>query len=508
MPRDPPGLRAAGPMRLLLAATKENSVSDFALTASAGVLDDEAPTIIPFRRLALRASPELRLRSDAERGLGPAVRVVRIGLLGLGRVGQAVARACEAARPTFHRRGIDLRIEAALVRDETKPRALNSGEISVTANPLAFFGRKFDVVVETIGGVTPAFRYVRGLLRAGVPVVTANKSLIAARGEVLFRTAARAGTVLHCEASAIAGVPFLTTLRRRPLATRVTTVAGVLNGTSNFILSELAGSRGSFGEAVSKAQKRGYAEPDPAFDVSGRDAAEKLLVTLQHLDVGGVRLPDIETTGIDRVSPVDLRQAQALGGAIKPVAYARMDRHAIHAFVGPALVPLAHPLSAVSREYNGICLTGPEIGRLVFTGPGAGPDVTAGTILDDVFEIVSRFAAGPAAQPRPTAPELADDEPDDGEEAPPTRPVVPPETEWFIRFRFGAGATRFVAVTGFLESRGVVVRQISGAPPTAQGDHLYVIVAAASREKIENILLEFRQTTGSSACALRVLPHE
>lgn len=436
----------------------------------------------------------------AGRDVETGARVVRVGLLGLGNVGQAVARLIGQSRRAFLERGARLTATAAFVRDPQRQRGFIPPGARVTNDPLEFFGHEFDVVIESLGGVEAAYRYVRGLLRRGVHVVTANKSLLAAHGEELYDLAAARGVTLGCEASALAGVPFLGSLRDRPLVAGVNRVAGVLNGTSNYILSALAARRQSLEEALSAATRLGYAEPDPSADLSGRDAAEKLVVILQHLGVRGVRTCDFEVAGIHSVSAADLRQARALGGTIRPVASATIGEAAVEAFVGPAFVPLGSPLSQVVREQNGILLEGPRVGRLFFSGPGAGPDVTAGTILDDVAGIVSGARAGSrgrasrAASPAAVAGGVSR-----------AWRAATPDTGWFVRVRLADRGTRFIAVPEFLESRGVSVRQMIGAPPSAGNDLLYLLTARSSRASLETALSALSLETGCGTFAMRVI---
>ncbi len=324
----------------------------------------------------------------------PAVRPVRIGLMGLGQVGQAAARLCAATRGTLRERGVDPQIAGVLVRDAGKAREFTPREAVTTSDIDAFLVQPYDLVIEVMGGVRPAHDLVERCLRRGIPVVTANKSLMAAHGVDLFRTAAECGVTLRCEASAIAGVPFLAALRDRPLIARVQKLSGILNGTSNYILSSMEADGVAFDAALDDAKAKGYAEPDPTNDIESIDAAEKLVVILQHLGISGVRTSELEVVGIGGVEPHDFAQAGVLGGAIKPVASAALGDTHVEAFVGPAFVPHRHPLGGVRYERNGIFLQGPAIGELCFTGPGAGPEVTAATILDDCYQVIAEGAGG------------------------------------------------------------------------------------------------------------------
>lgn len=314
---------------------------------------------------------------------GEVRRSVRVGLLGLGAVGAAVARAAREARPVLDARGIRLRIEAALVRDDRRPRAESGSVPLITSSASRFFSGSYDVIVEVLGGVEPAATLVARALEAGIPTVTANKSLVAAHGKRLTALAAARGTSLLFEASVVAGVPFLQGLARRPLAASIDSIEAILNGTSNYILTRMAEGL-SFGAALEGAQALGYAEPNPDHDVTGRDAAEKLCILLRELRIARVQPDEIPAVPLTRITPADLVDARARGGAIKPIARARATRDGADLFVGPEFVPFDHPLARVNGVDNGVVLESRFAGRLFYKGLGAGPDVTAATILDDV----------------------------------------------------------------------------------------------------------------------------
>ena len=237
-----------------------------------------------------------------------------------------------------------------------------------------------------LGGIEPARTLVIEALNAGIPVVTANKTLLAYCGAELFAAAAAAGVPLLYEASVLAGVPFLGTLGRRPLARSVTGFRGILNGTSNFVLSRMARDGASFDEALASAQRAGFAEPDPSKDIEGDDAVEKLCVLLRHL--AGSTCTRRRSTRPE--SPAsrrrDQQHAAAFGGTVRPVVVADWSEPALAAYAGPAYVEGTNALSRVDGVQNAIALTTLWSGELFFSGPGAGPTVTAATVLDDVVE--------------------------------------------------------------------------------------------------------------------------
>ena len=322
----------------------------------------------------------------------PAAAPLRIGLLGLGQVGTAVTTHARAAeRPG----GRALTVAAALVRDPAS-RARPEGVPLVTRVD-DLFERQPDVVVEVLGGIEPARTLLLEAIARRIPVVTANKSLLAHCGDELFEAARIARVPLRCEASVIAGLPFLAPVaRRHAFRSSLVSLSGIVNGTTNFVLSRMAGTGADYDAALDEARRRGFAEPDPTNDVQGIDALEKLVVLLRHLVPASVDPRAIEVDGIAAVTADDLRRARELGGTIKPVVHAAWVEGRLEAFAGPAFVPVDNPLARLDGVANGVVLRDRSGQSLIFAGPGAGPDVTAATILDDVVEALEGTCDGPA----------------------------------------------------------------------------------------------------------------
>lgn len=318
-----------------------------------------------------------------------AVETARIALLGCGTVGRAFAARSRTAPPSSH----PLQITGALVRDARRTRSPDLPPI--TDDPRLLLASEPDVLVELLGGTEPARSLVLEALHRKIPVVTANKTLLAHHGPELREAAHRTRTPLLYEAAVLAGVPFLGTFDRRPRAARATAIAGIVNGTSNFVLTRCADSGVTLLEALADAQRLGYVEPDPRDDVQGIDARDKLAVLLQHFAHAAVPPDHIETCGLDAIGDRQTAHARELGGTIKPIVFADWSRGGVEAFVGPAFVPLLHPLAAVHGVENAVVLHTPN-GRLIFQGPGAGPEVTAATVLDDVEEVLSGVGRVPA----------------------------------------------------------------------------------------------------------------
>ena len=381
---------------------------------------------------AVRAEPHARVFPPA----APA----RIALLGVGQVGGALAAL--ARTPPVARR---FRVTSGLVRDTSRARPL-AADIPLTSNIRHAIGEGTDVVVEALGGLEPARTLVLEALERRIPVVTANKSLLAAHGAALLDAAADAGVPLRYEAAVLAGVPFLGTFARRSLARDVTGLCGIVNGTTNYILSRMAQEKAGFAAALAEAQARGYAEPDPANDLRGVDAVEKLCVLVRHFGDWSAAPAAIETNGIDEIDADDIAAAADLGGVLKPAVFADWRAGELSAFAGPAFLSSSHPLARVDGVRNAVLLRGRSSGDLLFAGPGAGPDVTAATLLDDAEEIVEARATG-------TAPSAC------RREWKQTAPL-PPVTEWFVRVA-GDALPEDAQIADLLAGYGVALRRAS-----------------------------------------------
>jgi homoserine dehydrogenase len=305
-------------------------------------------------------------------------------MLGCGGVGQAVVRTLASSGPRLAEAGVEIECVSALVRDLDRPRAVSG--VSLTTDAEEWHRAKADVVVELLGGVEPARTLVARVLSSGTPVVTANKSLVAAHGVELQALAEEHGTALYFEASVLAGVPCVNALARRPLASGGGAWAGIVNGTSHFILSAMAKGR-SYDDALVEAVAYGYAEPSSDADVSGRDAAEKLTILLHLAGHTDVTTGDFPRRGMTHLQPWHLALVRRLVGTLKPVALADTGTTP-GAWVGPAFVPLAHPFAQVDGVTN-ILSVGRGDAAVTFSGPGAGPDVTASSVIDDVVEAAS-----------------------------------------------------------------------------------------------------------------------
>ena len=320
---------------------------------------------------------------------------VGVGLLGYGTVGSAVSRMLaesgdEIERATGHR----LTVVRALVRDPATERGFAPDDDVLTADFAALRDdSRVDVVAEVMGGVEPAGDYVRELLRAGKPVVSANKQLVAREGADLFAIASAAGVQLRFEASVCAAVPVVKVLRESLVAENVHRILGIVNGTTNFVLSRMEQGDG-YAEALAEAQSLGFAEADPTDDVSGADAAAKMAILATVAFGSRVLLEDVQCRGIDTVEPAHVAAAAAFGMAVKLIGIATLAADAVDVRVQPALVEQAHPLAGVEGSSNAVVLQGDAIHEVTLGGPGAGGIETASAVVADLVSVVGTSGTG------------------------------------------------------------------------------------------------------------------
>jgi homoserine dehydrogenase len=302
-------------------------------------------------------------------------KVVRIGLLGRGTVGGAFAELVESRADA---------VEAATGRRPEISGVLTRGE-----GDFATILEGSDLVVELIGGTDPARGYVLDALRAKRPVVTANKQLLAQHGEELFDVAREAGVQLRFEAAVAGVIPIVRAIQESFGVTEISKVFGIVNGTTNFILSEMAASGAPYEEVLARAQDLGYAEADPTSDVNGADAAAKMAILARLAFHTPVTLDCVSYEGIEQIEPGDLAYAKELGLSLKLLGVAERREGGISVRVFPCFLYPGHPLAPVEGPFNAVMVEAPEITEVTMSGPGAGGIQTASAVLGDVVSILS-----------------------------------------------------------------------------------------------------------------------
>ena len=318
---------------------------------------------------------------------------IGVGLLGLGLVGSAVARAL--GRRVDSPSGSCLQLIGGLVRDRDKLRDVPIDRKAIHSDPSAILNDpQVSIVVELMGGEDPAFAYLKQAIRAGKHVVTANKELLSTRGRELLNMAAEHGVHLEYEASVGGGVPIIGPLSNDLQANEVISLRGIINGTSNYILTRMEADGASFADALNEAQDLGYAEADPSSDVDGLDALYKMVILARIAFRTELPLSSIHCEGIRGVNAKDFRYANSLGYTIKLLAVARHEKDGLLARVHPALVPLSVPMATVSGVLNAVEVEGDLVGSLWFQGRGAGADPTASAVIGDIIRIARACLAG------------------------------------------------------------------------------------------------------------------
>lgn len=321
---------------------------------------------------------------------------LRVGLAGLGTVGGTVARLLLDNAGLFERRA-GRRLDLTRVASRTPKPEFDLGPATFDTDLGSLDADDVDVVVELIGGDTAANDVVATAIEAGRHVVTANKALLAAHGEKIFQTASRRGVSVGFEASVAGGIPIVNALRTGLAANRIDAIAGIVNGTSNYILTAMEEEGVNFATALAEAQRLGYAEADPTFDVEGIDAAQKLAILAALAFDATIDFDGVHVEGISGIDIEDIRYARELGFSIKHLGLARLREDGIEARVHPALVPEPVLISKVSGVMNAVMSHGDAVGPTLYVGPGAGGMPTASAVVADLVEL----ARGTLPVPRP-----------------------------------------------------------------------------------------------------------
>lgn len=320
-------------------------------------------------------------------------RTLNVGLLGCGIVGAGVVKLIQEKADLYaHRIGRRIAVTKVAVRDPHKDRGVALDPAWLTTDPWAVVADPgVDIVVELMGGVEPAFELMLTAIRNGKHVVTANKEAIAKHGRELFTAANEQGVAIYFEASVGGGIPVIQPFKRSLIANQVTELAGIINGTTNYILTAMTQQGKDFAEVLSEAQALGYAEADPTADVDGHDATYKLAILSSLIFGCRVEVEQIYCEGIRGVTAADIAYARQFGYVIKLIAKASQDDGGIEARVHPALVPVDHPIAAVNGVYNALFVRGDAVGDVMLYGRGAGQLPTASAVVSDVLNVAASF---------------------------------------------------------------------------------------------------------------------
>lgn len=419
-------------------------------------------------------------------------RPIRLGLLGLGTVGQAAYDLLRRNQGEITRRsGHALQVVAVARRDTEAARRCVDDSVQVLADGHALVTHaEVDVVVELMGGVDPAKQWVLAAIDAGKHVVTANKALLALHGNEIFDRARKRGVVVAFEAAVAGGIPIIKTLREGLSANRIQWVAGIINGTTNFILTEMRQKGLDFASALAQAQALGYAEADPAFDIEGVDAAHKIaLVSAMAFGVR-VQFDRVHVEGITQLQAADMRYAEQLGYRIKLLGITKRVDNGVELRVHPTLLPQRSLLASVEDAMNAVMVCGDAVGSTLYYGKGAGGDPTASAVVADVLDVARLMDAdavhhAPALAFQPSAV-------DDG-------PVLPQDevvTSYYLRLRVRDEAGVLAKLTAILAQRhisldAVIQREAEGDEATPHTD--LIVLTHAAREGLMNQAIDAMQ---------------
>ena len=323
-------------------------------------------------------------------------RTIRIGMLGCGTVGSAVVRMlAEHGDDIAMRAAVRLAVTRVAVRDADRARDVPLPRDVFTTDPASIVADPdIDVVLELLGGTEPAKELILASFASGKPVVTANKEVLSTAGKELFDAADAAQRDVRFEAAVGGGIPLIAPLKESLAGERVRRMLGIVNGTTNYVLTQMSEHGWTFEDALAEAQRLGYAEADPTADIDGFDAAAKCAILASIAFNTRVVASDVYREGIARITPQDIADAARLGYIVKLLAIAELEDDEVSARVHPAMIPAAHPLAAVRDANNAVFVEGAKVGQLMFYGPGAGGDATATSVIGDLVQVARNLAFG------------------------------------------------------------------------------------------------------------------
>ncbi len=319
--------------------------------------------------------------------------MIGIGIIGLGTVGIGTYKILTEYRALLKERtGQDVRVVKIADIDLKKDRGIRLDRKLLTKDAYELIkDRNVDIVVELMGGTTLAYDFITAAIKHKKWVVTANKALLAERGDEIFDLVEREGCEIGFEASVGGGIPVIRAIRDGLVGNRIRYVLGILNGTSNYILTKMTEEGVSFADALKEAQRLGFAEQDPTLDVEGIDTAHKLSILIRLAFNYPIRMRDIKTNGISKIEPIDIEFAKEFGYKIKLLALAKEEQGEMDARVEPAMIQLGHPMGNVNGVYNAVYVAGDRVGPNLYYGKGAGSDPTGSAVVSDIMDMAARI---------------------------------------------------------------------------------------------------------------------
>ncbi|MBA2877375.1 homoserine dehydrogenase [Anoxybacillus kamchatkensis] len=416
--------------------------------------------------------------------VGKMVKSVSVGLLGLGTVGSGVVKIIKNHQDKLmHQIGCPVEIKKVAVRDRDKKRDVVLPEAVLTTNvEEVIHDPDIDVVIEVMGGIEETRRYILQALKNGKHVVTANKDLMALYGTELLAVASEHGCDLFYEASVAGGIPILRSLVDGLASDRITKMMGIVNGTTNYILTKMSKFNRKYEEVLAEAQALGYAEADPTSDVEGLDAARKMAILARLGFSMNIDLQDVYVKGITGITEEDLNYSKRLGYTMKLIGIAHRDGEKVEVSVQPTLLPETHPLASVNDEYNAVYVYGEAVGETMFYGPGAGSLPTATSVVSDLVAVMKNMRLGVNGRSAVT-PQYDKQLKDDSEIY----------SKYFLRIHVKDQVGAFTKITSLFSERGVSFEKILQLP-LKQKDlaEIVLVTHQASLKDYRDVLQQLR----------------
>ena len=432
------------------------------------------------------------------------MKPVNIGLLGLGTVGGGTVSVLKRNASEITRRaGRDIQIRAASARDLSRARLCDTQGIRLTTDSFDIVNDPdIDIVVELIGGLSPAKELVLAALENGKHVVTANKALIALHGNEIFAKAREKGLMVAFEAAVAGGIPIIKAIREGLAGNTVEWLAGIINGTCNFILTEMRDKGRDFADVLSEAQALGYAEADPTFDVEGVDAAHKLTILASIAFGIPLQFDKVYVEGITGITAMDVNYAEALGYRIKLLGIARRAANGIELRVHPTLIPERRLIANVDGVMNAVLVKGDAVGPTLYYGAGAGAEPTASSVVADIIDVVRTLTSDPENR----VPHLAF-QPGAIAEMP-ILPIAEVETAYYLRLSASDQPGVLADVTRILADLGISIEAIlQKEPPPGESQLPVILLTHKVREHDMNqaiARIEALPTIGGSVKRIRM----
>lgn len=414
---------------------------------------------------------------------------LNIAVLGLGTVGGGVPALLEKHREKISQvTGMEVILTKALVKDMTEEKPVKLAEefgFELTENFEDIVNDKeIQIIAELIGGIEPARTFIKRSLESGKHVITANKDLIAQFGPELVEIAKEKKCDLYYEASVAGGIPILRTISNSLVADSIEKIYGIVNGTTNFMLTKMLLEKCSYEEALAEAQARGFAEADPTNDVDGIDAAYKMVILTQFSFGMNISVGDIDKVGIRNLKEEDIQVAQQLGYVIKLLGSAEMTNGSVSAEVGPVLVPKHHPLASVQNEMNGVFVNSSGVGESMYYGPGAGEKPTATSVMSDLITIAKNIRMGTTGHQF----NLFNQE----------TKLTPPESifsKYYVAVEVPDQQGMLLKITSLMTEAGVSFDQILQQQSDGKNARVVIITHEISKAQMEQVKNSFKESS-------------